>query len=161
MEERHWEDLWHLELDNMEDSPILEMGVKPLKTQCHQQAPETGSNISRKKHLLTSRCWRCRSFFQQPRIQRGKRCLMQGGTEGLSSEGRRQGQGWEIFCISHQPSFPKPVGDGTAVEEEESGEEGGAGAEVPDVQDGADQGQAPQLPVVTGEKRSFLRSHKI
>ena len=48
MEERHWEDLWHLELDNMEDSPILEMGVKPLKTQCHQQAPETGSNISRK-----------------------------------------------------------------------------------------------------------------
>ena len=81
---------------------------------------------------------------------------MQGGTEGLSSEGRRQGQGWEIFCISHQPSFPKPVGDGTAVEEEESREEGGAGAEVPDVQDGADQGQAPQLPVVTGEKRSFL-----
>ena len=106
--------------------------------------------------LLTSRCWRCRSFFQQPRIQRGKRCLMQGGTEGLSSEGRRQGQGWEIFCIRHQPSFPKPVGDGTAVEEEESREEGGAGAEVPDVQDGADQGQAPQLPVVTGEKKSFL-----
>ena len=100
MEERHWEDLWHLELDNMEDSPILEMGVKPLKTQCHQQAPETGSNISRKKHLLTSPCWRCRSFFQQPRIQRGKRCLMREGTEGLSSEGRRQGQGWEIFCIT-------------------------------------------------------------
>ena len=61
--------------------------------------------------------------------------------------------------ISHHPpvpSFPKPVGDGTAVEEEERGEEGGAGAEVPDVQDGANQGQAPQLPVVTREKRSFL-----
>ena len=52
MEERHWEDLWHLELDNMEDSPILEMGVKPLKTQCHQQAPETGSNISRRKMYI-------------------------------------------------------------------------------------------------------------
>ena len=44
MEERHWEDLWHLELDNMEDSPILEMGVKPVKTQCHQQAPEQECN---------------------------------------------------------------------------------------------------------------------
>ena len=48
-----------------------------------------------------------------------------------------------------------PVGDGTSVEEKDADEDGGEGGEVPQVQDGADQGHAAQLPVVAGDRESF------
>ena len=41
------------------------------------------------------------------------------------------------------------------MEEKAADEDGGAGGEVPHVQDGADQGDAAQLPVVAGDWVSF------
>ena len=41
------------------------------------------------------------------------------------------------------------------MEEKDADEDGGEGGEVPQVQDGADQGHAPQLPVVAGDRESF------
>ena len=41
------------------------------------------------------------------------------------------------------------------MEEKDADEDGGEGGEVPQVQDGADQGHAAQLPVVAGDWASF------
>ena len=74
--------------------------------------------------------------------------------------------GWSDFNLSHISCllfktvrcsilWKLPVGDGTSVEEKDADEDGGEGGEVPQVQDGADQGHAPQLPVVAGDWASF------
>ena len=42
------------------------------------------------------------------------------------------------------------------MEEKDADEDGGAGGEVPHVQDGADEGHAAQLPVVAEDRASFL-----
>ena len=41
------------------------------------------------------------------------------------------------------------------MEEKDAREDGGEGGEVPQVEDGADQGHAAQLPVVAGDRASF------
>ena len=41
------------------------------------------------------------------------------------------------------------------MEEKDASEDGGEGGEVPQVEDGADQGHAAQLPVVAGDRASF------
>ena len=41
------------------------------------------------------------------------------------------------------------------MEEKDASEDGGEGGEVPQVEDGADQGHAAQLPVVAGDQASF------
>ena len=47
------------------------------------------------------------------------------------------------------------------MEEKDADEDGGEGGEVPQVQDGADQGHAPQLPVVAGDWESFHLYYKM
>ena len=47
------------------------------------------------------------------------------------------------------------------MEEKAADEDGGAGGEVPHVQDGADEGDAAQLPVVAGDRASFVLSHTL